>query len=207
MSIFVKYFRETGVYKSKRNLMKQEKDILKGLRGKREDAQRLLLQQYGGTVFSQIVRIVPSQEDAEEVYQDVFIKAFLHIESYDEQRASLSTWLMRIAYHEALNFMRGKNVRKIPIEDDAPEIAYVSDDEVDGFFGKTDEDTIELIEQALGRLPSCEQSLVSMYYYEELSIKEIAYITDSVPATIATKLFRVRQKLYHIILDIRNERG
>ena len=187
--------------------MKQEKDILKGLRAKREDAQRLLLKQYGGMVFSQIVRIVPSREDAEEVYQDVFIKAFRHIESYDEQRASLSTWLMRIAYHEALNFMRGMDVRKIPIEDDVPEIANVPDDEMDGFFGKTDEETIGLIEQALERLSSYEQSLVSMYYYEELSIKEIAYVTDSVPATIATKLFRVRQKLYHIILDIRNERG
>ena len=51
--------------------MKQEKDILKGLRGKQEEAQRLLLQRYGGMVFSQVVRIVPSQEDAEEVYQDV----------------------------------------------------------------------------------------------------------------------------------------
>ena len=203
----MKYFRETGVYKSIRKHMKQEKDILKGLRAKREDAQCLLLKQYGGMVFSQIVRIVPSREDAEEVYQDVFIKAFRHIESYDEQRASLSTWLMRIAYHEALNFMRGMNVRKIPIEDDVPEIANVPDDEMDGFFGKTDEETIGLIEQALERLSFYEQSLVSMYYYEELSIKEIAYVTDSVPATIATKLFRVRQKLYHIILDIRNERG
>ncbi len=203
----MKYFRETGVYKSIRKHMKQEKDILKGLRAKREDAQCLLLKQYGGMVFSQIVRIVPSREDAEEVYQDVFIKAFRHIESYDEQRASLSTWLMRIAYHEALNFMRGMNVRKIPIEDDVPEIANVPDDEMDGFFGKTDEETIGLIEQALERLSFYEQSLVSMYYYEELSIKEIAYVTDSVPATIATKLFRVRQKLYHIILDIRNEGG
>lgn len=142
----MKYFRETGVYKSIRKHMKQEKDILKGLRAKREDAQRLLLKQYGGMVFSQIVRIVPSREDAEEVYQDVFIKTFRHIESYDEQRASLSTWLMRIAYHEALNFMRSRDVRKIPIEDDAPEIANVPDDEMDGFFGKTDEETIGLIE-------------------------------------------------------------
>ncbi len=186
--------------------MTQEKDILKGLRSNREEAQRLLLQRYGSMVFSQIVRIVPSQEDAEEVYQDVFIKAFRHIETYDEQKASLSTWLMRIAYHEALNFMRGKSIRKIPIEDYTPEVANVSDDEVDAFFGKVDEATVALIEQALERLSSYEQSLVSMYYYEELSVKEIAYVTDTVSATIASRLFRIRQKLYHIILDIRNER-
>lgn len=186
--------------------MKQEKDILKGLRNQREDAQRLLLQRYGGMVFSQIVRIVPSQEDAEEVYQDVFVKAFRHLDSYDEQKASLSTWLMRIAYHEALNFMRGKSVHKIPIEDCTSKITDVPDEEVDGFFGKTDEATVGLIEQALERLSSYEQSLISMYYYEELSIKEIAYVTDSLSATIASKLFRIRQKLYHIILKIKNER-
>ena len=181
--------------------MKQEKDILKGLRGKQEEAQRLLLQRYGGMVFSQVVRIVPSQEDAEEVYQDVFVKAFRHIESYDERKSSLSSWLMRIAYHEALNYMRGRNIRKITIEDCMPEAVDISNEEVDGFFGKTDDETIGLIEQALERLPSYERSLISMYYYEELSVKEIAYVTDSVPATVATKLFRIRQKLYHIILE------
>lgn len=187
--------------------MKQEKDILKGLRCQREDAQRLLLKRYGGMVFSQIVRIVPSQEDAEEVYQDVFVKAFRHFDSYDEQKASLSTWLMRIAYHEALNFMRGKSMRKIPIENYTPEVANISDGEVDGFFGNADEETVGLIEQALEQLSSYEQSLISMYYYEEMSIKDIAYVTDSVSATIASRLFRVRHKLYHIILDIKNERG
>lgn len=185
--------------------MKQEKDILKGLRGKQEEAQRLLLQRYGGMVFSQVVRIVSSQEDAEEVYQDVFVKAFRHIESYDERKSSLSSWLMRIAYHEALNYMRGRNIRKITIEDCMPEAVDISNEEVDGFFGKTDDETIGLIEQALERLPSYERSLISMYYYEELSVKEIAYVTDSVPATVATKLFRIRQKLYHIILEIKNE--
>ena len=86
-----------------------------------------------------------------------------------------------------------------------PEAVDISNEEVDGFFGKTDDETIGLIEQALERLPSYERSLISMYYYEELSVKEIAYVTDSVPATVATKLFRIRQKLYHIILEIKNE--
>lgn len=187
--------------------MKQEKDILDGLRCNREEAQRLLLQQYGGMVYSQIVRIVPLQEDAEEVYQDVFIKAFRNIASYDASKASIATWLMRIAYHESLNFVRGRGVRKVPIAEFAPEAARVSDEEVDAFFGKADEETVALIEQALGKISPDEQSLISMFYYEELSIKEIAYITDSVSATVASRLFRIRQKLYHIIIDIRNERG
>ena len=63
--------------------MKQEKDILKGLRGKQEEAQRLLLQRYGGMVFSQVVRIVPSQEDAEEGYEEVAQEVGVECQSED----------------------------------------------------------------------------------------------------------------------------
>ena len=179
--------------------------IIEGLRQRSPKSQREAFELFGSNVWAQVVRIVSRQEDAEEIYQDVFVKAFRHIESYDERKSSLSSWLMRIAYHEALNYMRGRNIRKITIEDCMPEAVDISNEEVNGFFGKTDDETIGLIEQALERLPSYERSLISMYYYEELSVKEIAYVTDSVPATVATKLFRIRQKLYHIILEIKNE--
>ena len=86
-----------------------------------------------------------------------------------------------------------------------PEAVDISNEEVNGFFGKTDDETIGLIEQALERFPSYERSLISMYYYEELSVKEIAYVTDSVPATVATKQFRLRPKLYHIICERKME--
>ena len=107
-------------------------------------------------VFSQVVRIVPSQEDAEEVYQDVFVKAFRHIESYDERKSSLSSWLMRIAYHEALNYMRGRNIRKITIEDCMPEAVDISNEEVNGFFCKYNDCVL---------LVSTEKAYVARYIY------------------------------------------
>lgn len=183
--------------------MDKENDIVEGLRRNRKDAQRHLLQQYGEKVFAQITRIVLRQEDAEEVYQDVFVKAFRHIDSYDPRRASLATWLFRIAYHEALNAIRGKKATIIHLEDSPTELKDISEKEVDKMLGDTDEETISLIEQALEQLSLQDQSLVTMFYYDDLSLKEIAYITDSPSSTIASRLFRIRQKLYHIILALK----
>ena len=62
-------------------------------------------------------RIVVRQEDAEEVYQDVFVKALQGIGNYDSRKASLATWLNRIAYHEALNFVRKRHPNIVYMED------------------------------------------------------------------------------------------
>lgn len=174
------------------------KDLIEG----HDDAQRTLLQMYGNRVFSQIARVVRSQEDAEEVYQDVFIKVFRSINTYNPAKASLSTWLLRIAYHEALNFTRGKPPRMVSIEDCAHE-ADSCDSQETNLLPSRDEEAVAMVEQAISRLQPNDQALISMYYYEELSTKEIAYITDSTPTTVASRLFRTRQKLQRIIKEMK----
>jgi RNA polymerase sigma-70 factor, ECF subfamily len=186
--------------------MKQDKDILEGLRQSREDAQRQLLLQYGDRVFSTVVRIVPCREDAEEVYQDVFMKVFRNIGTYDAGKASFSTWLMRIAYHEALNFARRNKLHWVSFEDNMPATEPISKDELDAFFGNADEETVAVIEHALQQITPYEQSLISMYYYQDMPIKEIAYITDMLPASVSSRLFKIRQKLYYLIKKERYER-
>lgn len=183
--------------------MNQDKDILEGLLRNQADAQRRLLQQYGERVFAQIARIIPSQEDAEEVYQDVFMKVFRHVDSFHEERASLSTWLLRIAYHEALNFVRGKKPPVVSLEDYEPKIEKLSEQDVGDLMNRTDEETIALMEQALQQLLPKDQSLIAMFYYEDLSLKEIAYITDSATTTVASRLCRIRHKMYHIIKELK----
>ena len=83
--------------------MKQETAILTSRLKQREPAAcQQLLSDYGPAVFRIVQRIVTQHEDAEEVYQDVFVKVLRSIDSYDPDQASLSTWISRIAYHEAM---------------------------------------------------------------------------------------------------------
>ena len=68
----------------------------------------MALERYGSYVFAQVARLVPGVENAEELYQDVFVKVFKNIKMYDEQKSSFRTWISRIAYNEAVTWLRHK---------------------------------------------------------------------------------------------------
>lgn len=175
---------------------KETTNLISGLLEKKWSAQEQLLTRYGQMVFRLVARIVTQREDAEEVYQDVFVKAFQNIDTFDENQASLATWLGRIAYHESLNFVRGKTPMWVYIDEHDGDLEDVEDE---GEGGRYDEHTIEQMEQTMEHLTPHEQSLLTMFYFEQLSLKEIAYITDSIPATVASQLCRIRKKLYKIM--------
>ena len=176
--------------------MEQDSTILiSNLRQRKPAACQRLLTEYGPAVFRMVQRIVTRREDAEEVYQDVFVKALRGIEGYNPRQASLATWLGRIAYHESLNFVRGKK----------PDIVYMDDSElgIDTLEAPDDappdEQTIRQLEQALAMLPSHEQAIVSMFYSDNMSLADIAFVTGSIPSTVGSQLSRIRKKLYRII--------
>ena len=164
-------------------------------KGDRAACQRLV-GDYGPTVFQMVRRIVERQEDVEEVWQDVFVKALRGIGGYDSRKASLSTWLCRIAYHESLNFVRTRR----------PDVVYMDEHEL-GLNGLDDapeesaydSQTVQALEEALEMLPPHEQAVITMFYYDNMSLADIAYVTDSIPSTVGSQLCRIRKKLYRII--------
>ena len=174
-------------------------NLILGLREQSPKAQRLALERYGNDVFAQVARMLPATEDAEEVYQDVFVKVFRNIKSYDEEKSSLKTWISRIAYNEAVTWLRHKRQTMIYFEDREGRANELSDQEVEETLGHPNSETIQLIQSALKLLPPDERAIVTMFYYEEMSLKEIAYVTESIPTTVASKLSRTRKKICKII--------
>ena len=158
-----------------------------------------LVDRYGRDVFAQVIRLVSVVENAEEVYQDVFIKVFKHINRYDAEKSSLKTWVSRIAYNEAISFLRKKSAPMVYFEDYGDRAEALSDTEVDETFGHANQETVQLIRAALKYLPPEERAVITMFYYEEMSLKDIAYVTESLPTTVASKLSRTRKKLCRII--------
>jgi RNA polymerase sigma-70 factor (ECF subfamily) len=61
------------------------------------------------------------------------------------------------------------------------------------------EETIAQLEQALGMLPPHEQAIIHMYYYDNMSLADIAFVTGSIPSTVGSQLSRIRKKLYRMI--------
>lgn len=181
-----------------------ETEIIKGLRKQSPTAQQQLLELYGSSVWTQVVRLIPQVQDAEEVYQDIFIKVFENIMLYNEARASLKTWISRIAYNESVSFLRRSHQDLIYLEDNERKAESISETEIEKILGKPDEEVVQLLQTAIRHLQPDEQAIITMFYYDEMSLKEIAEITDSIPMTIASKLCRTRKKLCKIIKDIKS---
>jgi RNA polymerase sigma-70 factor (ECF subfamily) len=157
----------------------------------------LFLDRYGNAIYSLIVRIVVSREDAEELVQDTFLKAFKKIDTFKGE-CSFSTWLFRIAYNTAVSATR-KSKMEFPSIDEAM-IARVPDDAPDMLF---EEDQNELLldrlQEALLQLNAEETALIALYYNEGKSVSQIADILSVSSDNVKIKLYRVRKKLYLLI--------
>lgn len=169
------------------------------------------LERYGREVFTVVVRLVMQQEDAEEITQDVFVKAFNHLSSFGGQ-SSLSTWLCRIAYNEAINFIRKKRKDLINMNDNEQLLDMVSEEMVDEALSTEKENQLAYLEKAINRLSPEERMLVTSFYFEDRSFKEIAYIMGFKEKELAnavnlltTRLSRIRKKLYVLIKQIEHE--
>ena len=155
------------------------------------------LERYGQEAFAIVVRLVPQQEDAEELVQDAFVRAFNRLETF-EGRSSFSTWICRIAYTTAVSWLRKRRMKYLSI-DDQPQL---TDAEVDEAFD--DESRIEELRCAITLLKPDEQTLITLYYYDNRPLNDIAYILDVEPNVLATRLHRIRRKLYLLIKHGKN---
>jgi len=158
------------------------------------------LDRYSRPIHSLIVQIVQCREDAEELTQDAFVKAFRKLDSYKGD-CSFSTWLYRIAYNTAISATRKQKKEFLAIDDNT--INNVPDEDVDVVLGRAeDDDTIRKLEVAVSRLNAEEGVLITLFYKEEKSIDEVASILKLTPVNVKVKLHRTRKKLYVLINNL-----
>lgn len=134
-------------------------------------------------------RICDNRQDAEDVVQDSFVKAYKNLRSYRAE-SKFSTWFYRIVYNTAITFTKSQiwvNTQTIMIEN-AVEIAT---DSLEKQF--EDAESEEIVADIMGRMPKGEALLLTLYYMEDNPIKEIAKITGLNESNVKVKLFRARK--------------
>lgn len=156
-----------------------------------------LVDRYQNFVFTIAVRILKVREEAEEVAQDSFIKAFDSLNSFRGD-SKFSTWLYRIVYHKSLDRLKmNKRHRTYEI------IEEITEDSLDhienGLEFMLSEERSATIKKGIDRLPEDEAVIISLYYFEEQSVKEIAKVTDLTEDNIKIKLYRSRKKLFALL--------
>ena len=167
------------------------------LNGKREEFA-WFVNRYSQQVIDFTSRMMPDAEDAKETAQDAFVKAYRSLSTFGFQ-SSFCTWVCRIAYRESLNRLKRQQPHYVDIDN----LPAIEDDEEELSTGR--EERIALMEEAIDDLPSDEQLLIHLYYYEDRPLRDIAYIMDAEPNALATRLHRIRKKLLRMIKQKENE--
>jgi len=159
-----------------------------------------LVTRHKNMVFSIALKILQNREDAEEVAQDVFLKAFESLGSF-EGKSKFSTWLYRIAYNASITKTRKKRIELVGLDDRI--ITNYTEDEVRGQVGQFDaEDQKMLIDRALKRLPGEDNLLITLFYKEERSVEEISSITQLTESNVKVRLHRIRKRLYGEVSEL-----
>ena len=177
-----------------------EQQIVEAVREGRREGQDALVCRYAERVFTMIVRQV-DEMDAQELAQDTFLRAFSHIDSYDPQKASLSTWLCRIAYRLTLDFLKRRRPLIVSIEENEVWQEDISDEQLESELSTGREERIQRLQELIDELPDEERLLLTLYYFEDRPLTEIAYITGIEPGPLANRLYRTRKKL---LLKLKN---
>lgn len=159
---------------------------------------RYFMERYGTQVLAFIYRMVADKEDAEELTQDVFVKAFNALPDFRGE-ASFRTWLLRIAYNTAQGYLRKQKPRLVNIDDDEHFPIYSGDDETDGETEAADELRTTQLHDAVEFLSPDEKTIITQYYLDEIPLKDIAFMMDIEPGTVYTRLHRIKKKLHTII--------
>lgn len=180
-----------------------EMDLIRSILDGKTAAFEQLVRRHQRPIFALIRQIVSCREDAEELTQDVFVKAFQKLNTF-QGTSSFSTWIYRIAYNTAISATR-KHRPEFPELDDNT-WSNLADETVDEILDKTeDEEKLKRLEEAIEKLTVEERVLITLYYSEDKSMAEIASILHISAENSKIKLFRTRKKIVHLLNTENNE--
>lgn len=139
----------------------------------RRKAFEQLVNQYSEQLYWQVRRIVLLHEDANDVLQNVFLKAWSKLDSF-HQESKISTWLYRIALNESLDFMRRKKTQMISTDDETMVGSMLM---ADDYFNGTEAEA--MLQEAIAQLPEVQRTVFNMRYFDDMKYSEISEILQT----------------------------
>jgi RNA polymerase sigma factor (sigma-70 family) len=157
-------------------------------------AYKVLVDRYQSYIFTLAFRLLQSREDAEEVAQDVFVKAYRSLADF-KGGSKFSTWLYTITHNTGITYLRKKKQKILPIDD---EFTFTKLENQESDFKANqieDKSRKAMVNQAIDLLSKDDAQIISLFYKGDQSLDEIAAIMGMETNTIKVRLFRARQKL------------
>jgi RNA polymerase sigma-70 factor, ECF subfamily len=170
-------------------------ELIKQIRGGNKDYYRYIVDRYKDRAYMLAVQILRNREDAEEAVQDAFVRAYNALDKF-EGLAKFGTWFYKILYNVCLTRV-GKR------KDEYESVNYDDGEEYSAFdsFVSYDmpdyerEDLISFIKNTIESLPTKYRTVLSLFYFQDLSHEEVCEVTQLPLGTVKTQLFRARNLL------------
>lgn len=167
-------------------------DVVEQCKANNRKAQLKLYEQYCTGMFNVAMRFVQNADDAEDVIQESFIKAFDRIDQFKGD-VSFGAWLKRIVINKSIDFLKSK--KKELVELDENHVHVVEDDD----WSVENDITIEEVKSAIALLPDKYSYVVMMYLVEGYDHSEIAQVLDITETTCRTRLLRGKGYLRELL--------
>ncbi len=163
------------------------------------NAFTVLVDRYKDMVFTLSLKMLKNREEAEEIAQDSFVKAFRSLNTFKGD-SKFSTWLFKVTYNSCLDRLKKlRRVNPVVAIDEYTEKEVVELSDI--FDSIENSERTKMIQVCLDRLPPEDSFLLTLYYFEEQSLKEIAKIMGINDNHVKIKLHRSRKKLAGILRD------
>ncbi len=161
----------------------------------------MLIERHKGYAFTLAFRILCNREEAEEVCHDAFLKALKSLNNY-RYDAKFTTWFYRIVVNTAISRKRKVKVYMEDINEIQGDVSFATIDRLP----IANEERSRYIGHALSQLNEIDATLITLYYFKEMSVDEIVGITGFDKNNIKVKMFRARKRLAeHLSLALKEE--
>lgn len=171
-----------------------DQDYIERVRAGDISSYRHLVEKYKDMAYMVALKIVRNSEDAEEVAQDSFIKAFQQLNTF-QGKSKFSTWLYTIVYRTAISKTRKKKLEITNIDDHVVN-QYATENTSSQIQSLKHEEQQMYISAAIDKLPELDALMVTLFYMNDNTLDEIKDITGYSKTNIKVRLFRARKKLY-----------
>lgn len=160
-----------------------------------------LVRRYQGKLLVYLRHLIGANDEAEDLLQNVFVKVYEHLDSFDRER-KFSSWIYRIAHNEAVNYLKKKSRRRLVAWEDVVN----SKDKLDMADDKDSPEETWIrgelrheVRDALEKLPKKYREILVLRYYFDKSYAEMSHITGRPENTVATLLNRAKKKLLSLL--------
>jgi RNA polymerase sigma factor (sigma-70 family) len=179
----------------------QDQEIIRQVLEGRQQSYALLVDRYRNFVFTITLRYIKNREEAEEVAQDVFVKAYRSLADFRMQ-SKFSTWLYTIVSTSCISYLRGRKVNIVHMEEEQMHTMTQSAGMMEKPSALSESRSErQMIEQVLARLPEPDALVLRYFYQGEQSLDEIGKILGLTPNHVKVKLFRARQKMKEMLKE------